>query len=164
MSTKFLLYIATYFNIGKVKYAPGTVATLATIPIWWVLTTFVGPIFYMIITVALIPIGVWAAQIYENQSGKHDSKEIVIDEVVGFLITMTWLPVTWQSLVYGFCVFRFFDIVKPPPIRQLDQKVLGGFGVMVDDIAAGVIGSIILQTIYTQTNWLGVQISNLTTG
>jgi phosphatidylglycerophosphatase A len=94
----------------------------------------------------------------------HDSKEIVIDEVVGFLITMTWLPLTWQSLVAGFVVFRFLDIVKPPPIRQLDRKVPGGFGVMVDDVAAGIIGSILLQFVYNHTNWLGVQISNLTAG
>ena len=84
------------------------------------------------------------------------------DEVVGFLITMVWLPLTWQSLLLGFVLFRFFDIVKPPPIRQLDQHVKGGFGVMIDDIAAGLISSVILQIIYTQTSWLGVQISTLT--
>ena len=67
-------------------------------------------------------------------------------------------------MVIGFIVFRFLDIVKPPPIRQLDQKVKGGFGVMVDDIAAGIIGSVIMQVLYTKTNWLGVQITTLTAG
>jgi phosphatidylglycerophosphatase A len=117
----------------------------------------------MLVVLALIGLGIVAAQAYESQAGVHDSKEIVIDEVVGFLITMTWLPVTWQSALIGFIVFRFFDILKPPPIRQLDQKVQGGFGVMVDDIVAGIIGSIIMQILYNHTNWLGSQISLLTT-
>lgn len=160
--TKFLLLIATFFNIGRFPKAPGTVATLATIPLWWALAQ-TGPIIYMIVTILLIPLGIMASQAYEAQADHHDSKEIVIDEVVGFLITMVWLPMTWQSLVLGFILFRFLDIVKPPPIRQLDKHVKGGVGVMIDDIAAGLIGSLILQVIYTQTSWLGVQISNLTT-
>ncbi len=161
MREKALLNIATLFSVGKFPKAPGTVATLATIPLWFLLAQ-AGPIYYMIITFLLVPLGVWAAQTYEDHSQKHDSKEIVIDEVVGFLITMTWLPLTWQSVVAGFVIFRFLDIVKPPPIRQLDQKVPGGFGVMADDIAAGIIGSLILQYVYNHTNWLGVQISTLT--
>jgi phosphatidylglycerophosphatase A len=157
-----LLLIATYFNIGKFPKAPGTVATFATIPLWWALTQ-TGPIIYMIVTFILAGLGIVAAQAFESTCEHHDSKEIVIDEVVGFLITMVWLPVTWQSLVLGLIIFRFLDIVKPPPIRQLDKHVKGGLGVMADDIVAGLIGSLILQTIYTQTSWLGVQISNLTT-
>lgn len=161
MLNKLGLQIAILFGVGKIPKAPGTVATLATIPIW-ILMHSLGPVVYMVITFLLVPVGVWAANLYESHSQQHDSKEIVIDEVVGFLITMTWLPLTWQSALLGFVVFRFFDILKPPPIRQLDQKIKGGFGVMVDDIAAGIIGSIIMQTLYNQTNWLGAQISTLT--
>ncbi len=161
MVHSFLLSLATLFGIGKLSKAPGTVATLATIPIWYVLAQ-AGPIIYMAVVFLLFPIGVWAAQLYENQSDTHDSKEIVIDEVVGFLITMTWMPFTWQSVVFGFLLFRFFDIVKPPPIRQLDKKIPGGFGVMVDDVAAGIISSILMQGLLYQTNWLGTQISTLT--
>lgn len=161
MRNKLLLSLATLFGIGRISRAPGTMATLATIPIWYLLAQ-TGPLVYMTIVFILFPIGVWASQVYENQSEQHDSKEIVIDEVVGFLITMTWVPITWQSAVFGFCIFRFFDIVKPPPIRQLDQKLPGGFGVMVDDVAAGIISSILMQLIYNQTNWLGMQISTLT--
>ncbi len=160
-SRKILCLLATYFNIGKFPKAPGTVATIATIPIWFLLW-HAGPVIYMIVTLLLFPLGVMAAHAYETYSQTHDAKEIVIDEVVGFLITMTWLPLTWQSLVLGFIIFRFLDIVKPPPIRQLDRKVPGGLGVMIDDVAAGLIGSLIMQTIYTQTSWLGVQIVNLT--
>ena len=161
MLNKFLINLATLFGIGKVSKAPGTVATLATLPIWYFLAQS-GPLVYLTITFLLVPVGIWAAQAYEDHKQSHDSKEIVIDEVVGFLITMAWVPLTWQSAVFGFCLFRFFDIVKPPPIRQLDKKIPGGFGVMVDDIAAGIISSILMQLIYNQTNWLGIQISTLT--
>ena len=157
MLNKFLYNLATLFGVGKISRAPGTVATLATIPIWYILAQ-AGPLIYMTVVFILFPIGIRAAQIYEQQSNTHDAKEIVIDEVVGFLITMTWLPITWQSAAFGFCLFRFFDIVKPPPIRQLDQKIPGGFGVMVDDVVAGIISSILMQLIYNQTNWLGMQI------
>ena len=162
MAKTILIQIAILFGIGKSPKAPGTVATLATIPLWYVMS-FLNPMLYMLLVLGLIGLGIVAAQAYEAHSGQHDSKEIVIDEVVGYLITMTWLPVTWQSAVIGFLVFRFFDIVKPPPIRQLDRKVQGGFGVMVDDIVAGIIGSIVMQVVYNQTNWLGSQISLLTT-
>ncbi len=156
-----LLQLATFFSIGKFPKAPGTAATLATIPIWYLLAQ-TGPLIYMIVTLLLVPVGILAAQAYEGHSQKHDSKEIVIDEVVGFLITMTWLPITWQSCILGFFIFRFLDIVKPWPIGLLDRKVQGGVGVMIDDIAAGLIGSLILQVIYTKTNWLGSQILILT--
>ncbi|MGZ3690352.1 MAG: phosphatidylglycerophosphatase A family protein [Pseudobdellovibrio sp.] len=161
MLNKLLIQIATYFSIGKISKAPGTVATVATIPLWYLLAQ-TGPLIYMTVTFLLIPLGVVAAQAYENFSNKHDSKEIVIDEVVGYLITMTWLPINWRSMLLGFVVFRFLDIVKPPPIRQVDEKVQGGFGVMADDILAGVIGSLLMQLVYNQTNWLGTQISILT--
>src|SRR5689334_9109803 len=140
MWNKFLLQLAVFFGVGKSPKAPGTVATAATIPVWYLLAQ-TGPFIYMGVTLILVFVGVAAANAYEAISDRHDSKEIVIDEVVGYLITMTWLPVTWQSALIGFLVFRFFDILKPPPIRQLDQKVKGGFGVMVDDIVAGIIGS-----------------------
>lgn len=161
MVNSILLQLATFFSIGRIAQAPGTFATLATVPIWYLLAQ-TGPLIYMVVTLLLVGVGVLAAQAYEDQSSQHDSKEIVIDEVVGFLITMTWVPITWQSAVIGFALFRFFDIVKPPPIRQLDQKIQGGFGVMVDDIAAGLISSVIMQLLYTQTNWLGSQILILT--
>lgn len=158
-----LRQIAVLFGVGRIPWAPGTMGTVATLPIWWLLAQ-AGPFLYMTVTFLLFPLGIMAAQVYEDHVQHHDSKEIVIDEVVGFLITMTWLPLTWQSAVIGFAVFRVLDIVKPPPVRQLDRKVPGGFGVMADDVVAGVMGSIIMQLIYNQTNWLGVQILTLTPG
>ncbi len=112
----------------------------------------------MTVTFIIVLLGIFVAQVFEKHADQHDSKEIVIDEVAGFLIAMTWLPPTWQSLVAGFLLFRFFDIVKPPPIRQIDQRMQGGIGVMADDVAAGLIVNLILQVVYTHTGWLGAQI------
>jgi phosphatidylglycerophosphatase A len=149
---------ATFFYVGKFPKAPGTAGTLATIPLWVFLAYYFHAVWYMVIVFLILLFGIYICQIYENYSEKHDSKEIVIDEVVGYLITMTWLPLTWQSCVLGFVLFRILDILKPPPIRQLDQKVKGGVGVMIDDVAAGIIANLVLQLIYTHTNWFGVQV------
>lgn len=157
MKQKLVILLATFFGSGKLPKSPGTWGTLATIPLWYLLATNLHVVTYMIVTLLLCVAAILIAQAYENMTNTHDSKEIVIDEVVGFLITMTWLPMTWQSLVAGFVLFRIIDIAKPPPIRQLDQKVKGGVGVVIDDIAAGVVCNIILQMVYTYTPWLGAQ-------
>lgn len=149
--------IATFFGSGLVPKAPGTMGTLATVPLVFLLAPL-GPLFYMAFTVFLFPIGLWAAEIHEKALGRHDAKEIVIDEVLGFLITMTMLPMTWQSMLFGFVLFRVLDILKPFPIGFIDKKVQGGLGVIADDVVAGIIANIALQVIYSQTNWLGVQL------
>lgn len=161
MNKKFLKklseLISTWFWVGKLPRAPGTWGTLAAVPIVYILS-LTGSVAYMVATLVFVFVGVFAADIYEKSLGQHDSSEIVIDEVVGYLIAMTWLPMTWQSVLLGFLIFRFFDIFKPFPISWLDQKINGGLGVMIDDIAAGVITNIILQMLYTKTSWLGSQI------
>lgn len=143
-----LILIATFFNIGKFPKAPGTIATLATIPLF-VLMSHLPDIIYMMITFGIVILGIFAAQAYEAVAPEHDSKEIVIDEVAGYLITMALVPCTFKSVAIGFILFRIFDIFKPWPIGMLDKKVQGGVGVMVDDIAAGIIASVIMQLILT---------------
>lgn len=156
MQEKIVILLATFFGAGRLPKSPGTWGTLATIPLWYLLAQF--SIFtYMIVVVLMTVLAMVVAQFYENITQRHDSKEVVIDEVVGFLVAMTWLPITWQSLLAGFVLFRFFDILKPPPIKQLDQNIKGGTGVVIDDLAAGIICNIILQIVYTQTSWLGAQ-------
>lgn len=148
--------VATFLGIGLLPKMPGTWATLATIPVV-IGATYVGPFFYMGLTFVLLILGALACEVVEAQSEVHDSGHLVIDEVVGFLITMTWLPITWQSFVFGFVFFRMLDIAKPFPISFLDRRVKGGLGVMIDDVAAGVIANVVLQVIYTKTSWLGSQ-------
>lgn len=153
----FLEKLAVFFGVGLSPKAPGTVATAATIPLVLILN-WAGPIFYMLSILVLLPVGILAAEFYEQDKGGHDHKEIVIDEVVGFLITMVWLPMTWQAILIGFVLFRLLDITKPLFIGYLDKKIQGGLGVMVDDIAAGIVASLIMQFLYSHTNWLGSQV------
>ena len=153
---EFLKKIATLFGVGFLPKGPGTWGTLVTLPVVMLLT-WAGPLVYMLLTILLLPVGILAAQTYEDDVGGHDHKEIVIDEVLGFLIAMTWLPMTWQSLLAGFLLFRVLDIFKPFPISYLDKKVPGGLGVVIDDVVAGLVVNIVLQYVYQHTSWLGEQ-------
>ncbi len=155
-----LIQLATLFGVGRIPKAPGTWGSLVTLPLCFLLMKL-GVFVYMAATMALTILAIVAAERYEQQSEKHDSKEIVIDELAGMLVTMTWLPVTWQSFVIGFLVFRFFDVLKPFPISYFDKKVPGGFGVVADDLVAGILGNVVLQLMLHHTAWLGVQIQNL---
>jgi phosphatidylglycerophosphatase A len=148
--------MATVFGVGLMKKAPGTWGTVAAIPIVLALSA-AGPLVYMVVTVLFTPVAILAADFYEQDKGVHDLPEVVIDEVLGFMITMTWLPMTWQSMLIGFALFRLLDIAKPFPIGYLDKKVQGGLGVVIDDVAAGIIASLIMQFLYTHTAILGVQ-------
>jgi len=161
MIQKVSFQIATFFSIGLLPKMPGTWATLATIPVAWGMLTQMSPVTYMAVTFLLLIIGAFACEVVETGTGQHDQGHLVIDEVVGYLITMTWLPITWQSFVFGFVFFRALDIAKPFPINFLDRRMKCGLGVMLDDVAAGVLANVVLQLIYTKTNWLGSQLVTL---
>ena len=150
--------LATWFGCGKVKFAPGTVGTLGALPLVWAMF-FLPSLLYMALAFLLTLIAIVISTLHERELGVHDSREIVIDEVVGFIIAMTWLPLTWQSFLGAFVLFRFFDALKPFPIGLLDRRIQGGFGVVMDDVAAGLVTNFILQIVYVKTNWLGIQIS-----
>ncbi|MFP5520263.1 MAG: phosphatidylglycerophosphatase A [Bdellovibrionia bacterium] len=154
---KWVQLFVTFGGLGRLPKAPGTWGSLGALALVIPLSSL-GIFVYMGITVALLIGGILACEYYEAQTGNHDQGHIVIDEVVGILITMTWLPITWQSLLIGFVLFRVLDIWKPFPIGYLDRRVQGGLGVMIDDVFAGVIASIIMQILYTQTNLLGAQL------
>ena len=136
---------------------PGTFGTLGGIPLALLLASLTPP-FYIGAVVLLILFASVVAELHERYSQKHDPGEIVIDEVVGYVIAATWLPVGWKSLVAAFIVFRFFDILKPPPIRQIDQRVKGGLGTVLDDVAAGLAANAVLQVVAMNTDWLGVKV------
>lgn len=153
----FLIRFATFFGIGKLPKAPGTWGSLAALPLAYGLN-WVGPLAIMVAVAVFAILGVLACEFYEQDFGGHDHPEIVIDEVVGILITMTWLPNTWQAYLVGFLAFRVLDIWKPFPIGYLDKKVPGGIGVMADDIAAGILANIGLQLLYTNTYLLGARL------
>ncbi len=149
--------LATGLYLGKIPFMPGTFGTLLGLPLVWLMLR-VSPIGYLLLAVLLIFFAALVCELHERLTKSHDPSEIVIDEVVGYVIAFTWLPNTWQSFAAAFVMFRVFDILKPFPIRTIDQRVKGGLGTVLDDVAAGLAANVILQIIYTKTAWLGVQL------
>jgi phosphatidylglycerophosphatase A len=137
-------FVATAAGAGYSPIAPGTCGTIVTVPVAWALARL-DLIPYLVICVAVTLIGIWAAGVADHAWGSHDSGRIVIDEVAGYLITMALVDRSdpWV-LGIGFVVFRALDIIKPPPVRWLDENLPGGFGVVLDDVAAGVMGAAIM--------------------
>lgn len=139
-------FIAFGFGTGLSPKGPGTVGTLAGLPFWFLLNHLQWPL-YAVVCAGLFTFGCWVCGESAKRLGVHDHGGIVFDEIVGFLVTCTplllWkLPLWW--LVPAFVLFRAFDILKPWPIRVLDAKVHGGFGIMVDDLIAGVFAAALL--------------------
>jgi len=139
--------LATWWGAGYSPIAPGTAGTIAAIPFFLVLRLL--PLYgYLACVLGIGLVACWAAGEAERIFQEQDSKRIVIDEAVGFFITMTALPPTWPYLIGGFCLFRCFDILKPPPIRLIERKVKGGYGVVLDDVLAGIYAHIALRVLF----------------
>lgn len=130
-------FLAFGFGSGLAPKAPGTVGTLAAVPLYWLVSDLSLPLYtgFILLTAAL---GIWICDQASRQLQVHDHPGIVWDEFVGYWITLWALPADWTWMVAGFLVFRVFDIAKPWPIGMLDKRVGGGFGIMVDDIIAGI--------------------------
>ena len=129
-------FIALGFGAGVSRFAPGTVGTLVAFPLWWLLGPGYTPLEMLLILVMLFGIGVWACDITGRHLGVSDHGAMCWDEVVAFLAVLAVLPAEpiWQAA--GFFLFRAFDVVKPPPIREVERRVKGGMGVMLDDVLA----------------------------
>lgn len=137
-------FIAFGFGSGLMPVAPGTWGTLAALPVFALLAGLSLPA-YLVITLLLFVLGVWASDKVSNELGEHDFAGIVWDEVVGYLLTMACAPVGWFWMAAGFVLFRLFDIWKPFPISVVDRNVQGGLGIMLDDVLAAVPAWLILQ-------------------
>ncbi len=124
------------FGSGLSPFAPGTFGTLVAIPFYLLIAQLTLP-YYLALVLLGFGIGVYLCKYTSAALGVHDHSGIVWDEFVGFWITMIAVPVTWQWIVAGFVLFRVFDIVKPWPVRVVDKKMTGGFGIMFDDVLAG---------------------------
>lgn len=129
--------LATFFGSGLSPVWPGTAGSFATLPLAWGLMAYGWPALLSAAAVIFV-IGTWAAGRYCRRAGKHDDGRIVIDEVVGMLITLLPAPRSLVALLLGFGLFRLFDIWKPGPIRLVDRRVHGGVGVMLDDVVAAI--------------------------
>jgi phosphatidylglycerophosphatase A len=143
---RFILFLATGGGVGYSPVAPGTLGTLLAILVYCFLSEIPSPL-YEITLVGFFFLSVWVSENAARLFGKEDDQRIVIDEVIGFLITMLWVPKTLPCVIIGFFLFRFFDILKPFPIRRLEKGFKGGFGIVLDDVVAGVYANIILRLI-----------------
>jgi phosphatidylglycerophosphatase A len=133
-------FVGTFFGIGHLRPGPGTWASVATVLLWAALCHALRPGLRLPVACGLVllatAIGIPAATRVARACGKTDPQFVVIDEVAGQLIALFGAPLTWKSFLAGFILFRVFDIVKPPPVRQL-EKLPEGAGIVVDDVAAG---------------------------
>lgn len=140
------MLLAFGFGSGLSPVVPGTMGTLVGLPAIWLLALLPLPIALIAIALAAI-LGVYLCEYSSRQLGVHDHKGIVWDEFVGVWITFLAVPLTWPAVVAGFVIFRFFDMVKPWPICVADRKVHGGFGIMFDDLLAGLAALGTMQTL-----------------
>ncbi len=128
--------LAAWGPCGYAPVAPGTVGTLGAIPLYLVVSRL-SPGAYVAFTFAFSVLAAYAAERAGRYWGVADASPIVIDEVAGYLLTMALVPFSWPAALAGFVLFRVFDVVKPWPASSLD-RVKNGFGVVMDDLAAGV--------------------------
>ena len=136
--------LAFGFGSGLSPFAPGTFGTLAAVLLYLPMQ-YLSLLNYCIVVALVCIVGIWICGRSSEMLGVHDHGGIVWDEFAGYFITMIAAPAGWLWIVVGFVLFRFFDILKPWPIKWADTKVEGGLGIMLDDILAGFISLAILQ-------------------
>ncbi len=136
--------LATGFGVGLAPRAPGTVGSLVALPIWWWLFADLPLVVSVAVLLALTAIGSWIIDRACRKTGVGDAGSIVLDEFVGVWIALLPVPKTALGVAAGFVLFRVFDIAKPWPVSWADQRVGGGFGIMLDDVFAGILAAIVL--------------------
>lgn len=150
--TPWAWWVATFFGVGYLRPGPGTHASVITVLFWWILTMRLAPTQHLpvlaVLALVVTLVGILTAGIVARESGGKDPQHVVIDEVAGQMIALLsfpfFVPLTWKYLLASLILFRAFDIVKPPPVRQL-EKLPGGWGIMLDDVAAGLLALVSLQ-------------------
>jgi len=145
ISKAVVIFIAQGAYAGRFPVAPGTAGTLVGILLNLGMKGL-SPGLYLVVCLFLFVLGTWVAGRAEKALGRTDHPSIVIDEIAGYMVSMFMVPPAWGFLIAGFLLFRFFDIVKPYPLKRL-QEIHGGLGVMLDDIGAGVYTNIVLQMV-----------------
>ena len=145
-------FIALGFGAGLSRFAPGTAGTLLAFPLWWAIGGGYEPLVLLGFLALLFAAGVWACELTGRHLGVADHGAMCWDEVVAFLLVLAIVPAEpwWQ--VAAFFLFRAFDVVKPPPIRQAEMRFKGGFGVMFDDLLAA--GYTLLVLAVAKRVWL----------
>jgi phosphatidylglycerophosphatase A len=141
--------ISTAGGLGYCPVAPGTAGSVGALVVAWVLVHYFGwkPWYFAVLAAAVLLPSIWAAHRTERDSGKEDPSKVVIDEVIGQWITFAATgPYGWSGWIGAFVLFRIFDILKPPPVRQA-ESIPGGAGIIADDVMAGIYGALVLFTV-----------------
>lgn len=131
-------FVALGFGAGLAPVAPGTAGTLVAFPIAWLLNAYAGTVGWIVTILAIAVVGTWSAHVTARDLGVADHGSIVIDEISAFLLVLFFTGANPIREGVAFALFRAFDILKPPPIREIDRTMKHAFGVMADDfVAAG---------------------------
>jgi phosphatidylglycerophosphatase A len=140
--------VATFFGVGRLRPGPGSWGSAITVLLWAALASGLAPSLRAPVAIALALLvtltGIPAATRVARASGLKDPQFVVIDEVAGQLVTLIAVPLAWKTFLAGFILFRGFDIVKPPPVRQL-ERLPEGTGIVLDDVAAGLYGLVVMH-------------------
>ena len=138
------MFLATGFNIGYIPFAPGTFGSIPGLVLGFALAGLTLPL-AVICLVVFIALAVGIAATAEKRLKQQDPGCIVIDEIAGMAVTLVGLPFNLTTALIGFIIFRILDVLKPFPIRSLDKRVSGGVGIVMDDVAAGILANLLLR-------------------
>jgi phosphatidylglycerophosphatase A len=143
---RFAVFVATVVYCGYFPVAPGTVGSAAGLVVYLLVWWTRSPLVEVGLIVATFAVGTWAATHAERYFGGIDPGPVVIDEVLGMLVTLAFIPAGWSAMLAGFVLFRIFDVIKPYPANRL-EKFHGGFGIMADDAMAGIYANLALRLV-----------------
>lgn len=151
------VFIATFGYVGYFPIAPGTAGSFAALALYGVLRWSGSHGLELVAIVVVLAVGIWAASATERALERKDPGVVVIDEVVGMLITIAFMPLSWWGILAGFLIFRVLDVIKPFPAGRLEH-LPAGLGIMADDVMAGVYGHLLLRIgVMTAPAWLTAQ-------
>jgi len=146
--------LATFFYVGFIPFAPGTMGSAAALLLFFPIRWTGSIAFEVAASVVVFVIGIWAASDTEIALGVEDPGPVVLDEVLGMLVSLLFLPATWPVVLAAFVAFRTFDIIKPWPANRL-ERLHGGLGIMADDLMAGIYANLVVQAlVWWRPEWM----------
>ena len=144
--TELATNLATLWGLGRMRYAPGTMASMVALPLAWLLAYGGGRWLLLVAAIAALAIGAWASEVYARETSNSDPSECVIDELAGQWIACAFAPLSLPAYALAFLLFRVFDITKPWPIRRV-ERLHGGIGIMFDDVVAALMAGAIIAVL-----------------
>jgi phosphatidylglycerophosphatase A len=152
--TRLAVFLASFGYVGYFPVVPGTAGSAAGLALFALLHWTGVPLLDLAVAVVLCAVGVWSGTIAERHYARDDPGQVVMDEVVGMLVTLLFLPFSWRLAVAGFLVFRVLDVIKPYPASRFDN-LAGGLGIMGDDVASAIYANLLLRAVvWTAPGWL----------